>query len=183
MRTDTELVNAVRQGDLRAFDELYGRYERRLFSYILRLVGDRPAAEDLLQDVFMAVLRKEGYCPERGRFGAWLFTVARRRCLNHTRDRSRRAERLRELAAEPPSATADASPESDFGRRELVLRALEAVSDEHRETLILKEVAGLTCREIASVQDVPEGTVKSRLHHAIRAVRGYFQCLPNGALR
>ncbi|TNF31787.1 MAG: sigma-70 family RNA polymerase sigma factor [Deltaproteobacteria bacterium] len=171
--TDEELVRATRAGDGAAFDALYRRYSGKLFSYLLRLTGDRAAAEDLLQDVFLAVLRDRGFDLRDAGFGAWLFTVARRQALNAARGDLRRDRRDR--AVTPADLAPAPTPEAAVAQRELVLSGLAALPEAHRDALVLKEVAGLTYREIARVQDVPEGTAKSRLHHAIRSLRALLR--------
>lgn len=170
--SDEALVSAIRAGDLQAFDVLYARYSARLFSYVLRLVGDRAVAEDVLQDVFMTVLRDRGARLQPGRFGGWLFTVARNRCLTELRSERRRAARSE--AAPAPNAVM-ASPEGAVVSRQLLGAAFATLSPEHADALLLKELGGLTYREMARVLDVPEGTAKSRLHHAIHAVRDWLR--------
>ena len=167
--SDEDLVRQVRRGEIGAFDVLYARYSRRLFSYLLHLVGDRGWAEDLLQEVFLTALRSDALELAPGKFGGWLFTVARNRALSVNRKESRRVE----VDDAPPMPT----PEAEVARKEtiaLLSEAIDALSEQHRDVLILKEVAGLTYRQIAAVQNVPEGTAKSRLHHAIRSVRRFF---------
>lgn len=163
--SDEELLEAVRGGDLRAFDVLYLRYERRLFGYIRRMVDDRNVAEDLMQDVVLTVLRDRSYDPSRGRFGAWLFTVARNRCLQLKR---RRAVRERELPV-PEAAVPD--PELTTDRHRQVRTAMASLTDAQQQLLMLKQVGELTYREIADIHGVAEGTIKSRLHAATKAFR------------
>jgi len=163
---DEELLAAVRGGDLRAFDELYTRYERRLFGYIRRIVEDRDLAEDLMQDVLLTVIRDRSYDPTKGRFSAWLFTVARNRCLQ---ERRRSAIRERSHSADAPVPSED--PEETMGRRGQVRAAMAGLSDAQQQLLLLKQVGELTYREIADMHGVAEGTIKSRLHAATRAFR------------
>lgn len=173
-RTDEALVRAIRGGDLRAFDELYRRYADRIFGFLVRHVHDRTEAEDLLQDVFMTVLRDDALELRPGKVGAWLFTVARNRAIGKLR---RRRVEDDHLATVPPPDP-EPSPEAQTGTRQLVARvegAMTALSEPHAEALMLKVVGGLTYKQIAAVQDVPEGTAKSRLHFALRAVRAYFE--------
>jgi RNA polymerase sigma-70 factor, ECF subfamily len=173
MPTDEELVLDIRRGETGAFDELYRRYSRRLFGYILRLIRDRDRAEDLFQEVFMQVLADRSYDSRSGPFAGWLFAVARNRCLSSQRDSKRQAGKLEQLAGEGPAALAP-SPEQEaqHGEHFMALSsALAALSPAHQDALLLKQVGNLTYRQIAEIQAVPEGTAKSRLHHAIRALR------------
>lgn len=162
---DEDLLEATRQGDLRAFDQLYTRYERRLFGYIRRMIGDRDQAEDLLQDVLLTVIRDRSYDPSKGRFSAWLFTVARNRCLQQRR----RAE-VRERAPRLPSEPV-ADPEQRVARTQQVRSAMAGLTDAQQQLLLLKQVGELTYRELADIHGVAEGTIKSRLHAATQAFR------------
>lgn len=162
---DEDLLEATRQGDLRAFDQLYTRYERRLFGYIRRMIGDRDQAEDLLQDVLLTVIRDRSYDPSKGRFSAWLFTVARNRCLQQ-----RRRTEVRERAGGLPSEPA-ADPEQRVARTQQVRSAMAGLTDAQQQLLLLKQVGELTYRELADIHGVAEGTIKSRLHAATQAFR------------
>lgn len=166
--SDEVLVEELRAGDMSAFERLYDRYEHRLYGYILRMMGEAGLAEDLFQDVFLTVLRDTSFDPERGRFAAWVFQVARNRCIGEMRRaRTRKAttqwlgERARGLDHVPATAERD--------RR--VWAALQQLPEGQRQLLMLKQVGELTYREIATLLDVAEGTVKSRLHGATAALR------------
>lgn len=166
--TDEVLIERLRNGDLAAFDVLYGRYEGRLFGYIRRMVPDRAAAEDIFQEVLFKVLRDRSFDPDRGRFSAWLFTVARNRCLQELRKHERRSA-LGHLAA-PPSPTDEAS-EDALARVTRVRKAMERLDEPQRQLLLLKQVGDLTYREIGEILGVAEGTIKSRLHAAMKSFR------------
>lgn len=161
-RSDEELVEALRDGDTAAFDELYRRYERRLFGYLRRLVDERSLAEDLFQDVFFTVLNDRTYDPQRGRFGGWLFTVARNRC---------EAERRRKKVREDKTPAAQPAAAADVDAATRVRAAMADLPEAQRHLLMLKQVGELTYREIASMLGVAEGTIKSRVHAATRAFR------------
>lgn len=148
-----------------AFDVLYARYEVRLFAYVRRFIADRQHAEDVFQDVFMTVLRDRSFDPERGRFAAWLFTVARNRCRMAHRKGSRESRALEAM----PRAEEAAQPR--YAEADRVRRAMDALPEPQRQLLLLKQVAELTYREIAAVLGVAEGTIKSRLHAATSAFR------------
>ncbi len=163
--TDEELLVAVREGDLGAFDDLYTRYERRLFGYIRRMVDDRDLAEDLLQDVLLTVIRDRSYDPQRGRFSAWLFTVARNRCLQQ-----RRHAEVRDRPTDSPTPE-HSNPEQTLARTQQVRVAMSGLTEAQQQLLLLKQVGELTYRELADIHGVAEGTIKSRLHAATKAFR------------
>lgn len=163
--SDEALVAALRGGDLEAFERLYDRYERRLYGYIRRFVADPAAADDLFQDVFITVLRDRTYDPARGRFAAWLFMVARNRCLGEQRRQRTREALASELEVR---LTPRASTFEDAGR---VHAAVAALPEPQRQLILLKQLGELTYREIAGLLGVAEGTIKSRLHAATAALR------------
>lgn len=165
--TDEELLLAVREGDLKAFDALYDRYERRLFGYLRRVSGDRDLAEDLFQDVFITVIGDRTFDPDKGRFSAWLFRVARNRCLELKRRAGTHERKLQSLS--PRTATDDA--DETLSRVRVVRAAMDDLTDSQRQLLLLKQVGELTYREIAEIHGVAEGTIKSRLHTAMKAFR------------
>jgi RNA polymerase sigma-70 factor (ECF subfamily) len=165
--TDEALLTAIRAGQLEAFDELYRRYAGRLFGYIRRFAPEPSSAEDLFQEVFMKVLRDRTYDPKRGRFSAWVFTVARNACRMQQRRVETRARH--DAAAQGPAADADL--EDAVGRRRQVRAAIAGLPEDQRQLLLLKQVGDLTYREIADIHGVAEGTVKSRLHAAMKAFR------------
>lgn len=164
--SDEELVLAIRAGETELFEVLYDRYEKRLFGYVLRLVKDRDLAEDVFQDIFLTVLRDETFNPARGRFSAWLFRVARNRCVQTARDRSNQSRLLK--------AEVDQTPDSPEGARldaVEVRSAMAALTEAQQQLLILKQVGGLSYAEIATTLGIAEGTVKSQLHGATHAFR------------
>jgi len=187
MYSDEELVRLVRRGEHRAFDELYRRYNRRLYTYIVRMTRDRNTAEELLQEVFLTVLRADTGPLRPHSFAGWLFTVARNRCVSHLRREGRRGKKAE--GVEPDQVDCEqmtaldvedqtSSPEALAERNQQVqgvARALSELSSAQQEVLLLKSVGGLTYAQIAQVQGVAEGTAKSRLHHAVRSIRNLLR--------
>ncbi|MBI4617627.1 MAG: sigma-70 family RNA polymerase sigma factor [Planctomycetes bacterium] len=154
---------------------LHARYATSLFSYLCSLVRDRAAAEDLLQEVFLAGLREDGAALLPA---AWWFRVARNAASNHLRGRRRRRETGVEegtsLAAESAGPLA-----ASIGREEehRVREALARLDSAKSEATLLHYGLGLAYAEVAEIQGVPEGTVKSRCHHGLAALRGFLSVL------
>ncbi len=164
-------------GDARAFEVLVRRHRTPVFSFLLRLTGDRGRAEDLCQETFLKVVKASAGWEERARFTTWLFSIARNLAVDEARRMSfRRAEPLEpagpgrrdETAAEdlPPDRAADASLV-----RPKLEAALQALPPEQREVFLLREYSGLRFAEIAEVTATPENTVKSRMRYALEALR------------
>lgn len=171
MRSDEALYQQVHQGDLAAFDVLYERYERRLFSYLLRMTGSRVDAEDLMHEAFLSVLRSPEVDLYRATFCTWLYRIARNRRIDAAR--RDRVDYLDPL--EPAFEIAD-DPQTDrvldLQKREEVLRgAMESLPAEQLELVRLAFFDGLSHSEIAEKLSLPLGTVKSRIRLAFTRLR------------
>ena len=165
-RSDDELVRASADGDADAFEALYRRYRDWVACVALRFTDDRDAALDVLQDTFAYLVRKLPRLRLTARMTTFLYPVVKH--LAATERRRRRAfitddDLLRDLPA-PDVSSLDAS------RRELSA-VLAHLPEVHREVLIMRFVDDMPLARIARALDVPLGTVKSRLHHALAALR------------
>ena len=175
MQSDEQLHTRVRDGDLAAFDELYARYESRLFGFLLSTLRDRPEAEDALHDVFMRALKTPlsqlsgaGRLSEGG-FRAWLFRIARNDTLNRRRSRGRYAAAT---AALPPPDR-EPTAEDSLVRHELQVALAHAVArlPPPLAELYRLRTSGLSYEEMATVVEAPLGTVKSRMHEMVKLLR------------
>lgn len=171
--SDQTLMEAVRAGDLTAFQALYERHRRGVFTFLLRSVGDRPTAEDLLQETFLRVFtRREGYRPTAA-FRIWLFTIARNLLI----DRFRQARGHTDVNGTPALETApspDPSPLERAEARELAERleaAVRQLPPSQREILLLSRFAGLDPHEVAEVTGASPEAVRVALHRALRRLR------------
>jgi RNA polymerase sigma-70 factor (ECF subfamily) len=167
---DDELMRRLAAGDQGAFAALYERHRTRVFTFLLRLVRDRAAAEDLLQEVFLRVYRARAEYTGRTRFQAWLFTIARRLLVDHLR----RAGPAPVEEADTPDAPAPETPAQHAEARELAARlerALEHLPPAQREVLLLARLGGLDAGEIAAVTGSTPGAVRVALHRALRRLR------------
>lgn len=168
---DRQLLKDIAGGDRQALSELYARYQRPLFNYLLQLTPDYGLAEELLQDTLVAVWRSAYSFEERSSVQTWLTGIARRQA--HNTLRQRKLPLVDESELEGIAAT-EPEPE-DFtlatvARDELVA-AFKQLTPVHREVLVLIFVQELAYAEAATILGVPVGTVKSRLSNARRALR------------
>jgi RNA polymerase sigma-70 factor (ECF subfamily) len=180
--SDEELLLAYRdQADSEAFPELVHRYERELYSYLRRYLGDAPMAEDAFQATFLQVHLKCDQFEEGRKFRPWLYTIA----TNQAIDAQRRNKRHKSVSLDrntKPEGSDDVgtlmdlltskepSPELRIEaaqRRDWVREAVEDLPDGLREAVHLVYYQGLKYREAADILHIPVGTVKSRLHSAI----------------
>ncbi len=173
---DEELAVLVARGDEAALEGIFDRYKRPVFSLLLRVVCDRHLAEDLAQEVFLRVWRQAcTYDPGKGRFSGWIFQIAHRAALDEIRRRNARPRQVRDDPARPacqPDAT-DASPGPEElcmirDQREDVIGALSHLPVAQRETIEMKQ------SEIAELQRVPLGTVKTRTRLALERLRSHL---------
>lgn len=169
---DALLVSRVESGDADALRELYDRYGSIVFGMTYRLLGDRHAAEECTQDVFVCVWRTaRSYEPTRARVSTWLLTIARNRAIDATRRRAARPVDPHEdvwTVDESPD-TADLVTSTDEASR--VAAALAELPDAQREALSLAYFEGLSHAEIAERLRVPVGTVKGRIRLALDRLR------------
>ncbi len=177
-----ELVARAGNRDADAFDALIDAYGPRLYGYFYRLVGSREESEDLLQELFLRVVRTIDRYEHQDQFDAWLFRIA----TNLVRDRIRRLRRrpvgvsLAESdewqldATDARTGSRVSSPVEDVERDETVDRlgvALEALSDSDREIVMLRHFSQMTFQQIANVLGSPLGTVLARGHRALAKLR------------
>jgi len=162
----------VRDRDVAAFESLYDAYYRLVYGVALRMLGERAAAEDVTQSVFLKIWTS----PERfvaGNFGAWLSRVARNGCLDMLRKRAVRGE------TELPCDVQDDAPIDDVvfanidGAR--VREALSALPEEQRSLIELGFFAGVTHDELARRTSTPLGTVKTRIRTGLRRLRSLLE--------
>jgi RNA polymerase sigma-70 factor (ECF subfamily) len=171
---DRGLMRAFAGGDRAAGERLYDRYASRVYGLGLVMLGDEAAAEDLVQDTFVKILRSaERYDPARGSLDTWVLLVARSLALDSLR---RRVLHARMLEATRPVAEADDSPGPDSvaETRDLVDRArqaMEVLSDGQRAALELAYFGGKTSAEVAELEGIPIGTAKTRIRTALIRLR------------
>jgi RNA polymerase sigma-70 factor (ECF subfamily) len=163
------LALRCRRGEKDALEELIRIWEKRLFYFIRRLVDNEADAWDVLQQTWVRVLSGIGALREPRSLGPWLYRVARHASLNHGQVNATYRKLLENYSAAPPAE--DDSGRKDFENAEEVHHGLLQLPLPHREVLTLFFLEDFSIESIAQVLDVPAGTVKSRLHHAKKALR------------
>ena len=177
--TDADLVNGALAGSERAFQELVRRYERPVFSVILRVIRDPSRAEELAQDTFVkAFLKLETYVPER-KFSNWLLAIAHHAAIDEVRRGSVRTTPLEEAPQDClAQKRGDETPYRVTERRELAALLDEAVRHlrpDYAEVITLRYEHDLTLEDVAEVTGLPVGTVKSWLHRAHKDLADYLR--------
>jgi RNA polymerase sigma-70 factor (ECF subfamily) len=169
--TDDVLLRKSARGDEAAFTELYRRYQAPLFRFALRMAGNRWAAEEIVQDVFMTLMHDpKKFDVERGTLGGYLYGIARNRIMKHQERLPR--ELPLDLEVEEGNATlakwSDEKTPAQWAelkqRREMVRHAVMQLPVEFREAIVLCELEELSYEEAAAALECPIGTIRSRLH-------------------
>lgn len=187
MASDEELMTDLADGNPDALAELLGRYEHAVTGFVRRQTGGRDV-EDLYQETWLRVVRSAGRFDPSRKFSTWLFQIA----LNLCRDWRRRRPPPAVAVAEDLDRGATDSPSADaaelariappaLARREAAIdaaRLLERLGPEHREVLELRYYQDLSERDVSRILDIPPGTVKSRLHAALKALARFVAETP-----
>jgi RNA polymerase sigma-70 factor (ECF subfamily) len=188
------LIERCLRGDERAWEDIVGRYWRKVFNVAYKFVGRHDEAEDLTQDIFLKVFKSLATFDRRANFQTWLISVSRNLCIDHYRSVRREREAIdRSVAAN------DLAPVSDTpgplavieqqDRVALLREAMRALPKSLRTAVMLRDIRELSYQDIADQLDLPEGTVKSRINRGrnelarqIRKLRGE-DFSPNGPKR
>ena len=172
---------AVRDGDLAKLGQLFERYHVVLFDFLGRMTGDWTAAEDLVQDIFVRILKYRTTYQDDGRFETWLFRIARNARADYFRGRQP-VEPISDEAFEKPETAAGPAHQLEQGRDVMRLkRALMMLRDDKRELIVLARYHEMKHEHIATLLGVDVGTVKVRIHRAVRELRDIFLGLSDEA--
>lgn len=158
---DADLISRVRRGDVEAFNLLVSRWEKRVFNYLHRLTGSQEDAMDLSQEAFLKAYQNIRKLDDPARFGPWLYRIAHNEA--HSLFRRRRPE----TALEDAPLERKAAPGFSMDLSLAVTAALDRLSPDQREAVVLKVYEGFKFDEIAEVLECPVSTVKSRLYTAL----------------
>lgn len=190
---DMEWVNQAKNGDSKGYGNLVRKYQDRVFNTCWRICGHLDDARDLTQDAFIKAFERLATFEHRSSFYTWLFRIAVNLAISHRRSNDRRrvvsmdaptladgsqAESLTRLARE----RSEGDPATRTSNAELlshVARALQALDDEQRAVVVLRDIEGMDYAAIAQILNIAEGTVKSRLHRGRTAIQRALSGLLN----
>ncbi len=164
MSEEAGIIKRIVNGDVDSFRLLVQRYQRPVISMIRNLINDRGACEDLAQEVFFTAYRKlSSFDPARSKFSTWVFSIARNKSINFLR-------RKKIFSTNKLPEQADSrGPGDELARKEFfeeLDRALEKLPGKQRRAFVLAEIEKLAYEDIAQIEGVPIGTVRSRINRA-----------------
>ena len=179
--SDEELVTSyMEEGDENAFRQLVERHQDRIFGYLMGMVKDRAAANDIFQDTFVRVIdaMQDGSYTPQGKWLSWVMSIARNAAIDHTRKQKKWAD----MPHDPDEGRSfwetleDDAPSADeelhrAEQREWLDEHIEELAPEQREVLLLRQETELTFREIAELQDVSINTALGRMRYALKNLR------------
>jgi RNA polymerase sigma-70 factor (ECF subfamily) len=183
------LLGRLRDRDEAAFRELVAEHRDRVFNLTYRMLGNKAEAEDVAQEVFIAVFKTLDQFREESKLSTWIYRVAVNHCKNRIKYLARRHQRshdeLDETQLAPGDGAAMTGPPSAPRRpdkavegqqlEEIMRAAIAELEEDHRVLVVLRDVEELSIEEICEITGLPDGTVKSRLHRARLALRKKIQ--------
>jgi RNA polymerase sigma-70 factor (ECF subfamily) len=182
---DSELILRVRGGDGSAYRPLVERYQNRVHAMVYGMVRDAEEARDITQNAFIKAYQNLATFRIESSFYTWLYRIAMNLAIDQTRKNRRRkttaydeALASRDEDGNILEAHQSESPQKALQRKQLherIFAALDELSEEQREVILLREVEGLSYKEIADAMGIPEGTVMSRLFYARKRLQGLLQ--------
>lgn len=184
---ERSLIRRLRDRDERAFRELITAHRDRVYNITFRMLGNRSEAEDIAQEVFITVFKTIDSFREESKFSTWLYRVTVNHCKNRIKYLARRHDRDRDELDETshhqngaiaggPARARQPDRAVEGAQMELLLQeAIASLDDEHRVVVVLRDVEDLSIEEICKITELPDGTVKSRLHRARLALRKKLQ--------
>lgn len=165
--SDEELMEKVKQKDMEAYNSLYARHATKTYQFIFLYIRQKQAAEDLLQETFIRVYVKcRSYKNEKASFRTWLHQIAHRLCIDYYRKHSK--FKWQQMELDDYSEKHQSTIEQNIQNKILIQQYLGQLPDKERSILILAYYQGFTGKEISHILNIPEGTVKSKLHYSLK---------------
>jgi len=184
---DAHLIRDYQKGKDWAFEKLFKKYERPLFSFIFRFVGDRQSAEDMFQQTWLKVIKGLPKYEERGAFSSWLFGVANNCCVDHARKQMRsKVDDLTSAEGMDCLPDKDSDPEDTLMKKEQLSwleKAVRKLPTEQKQIVLMRLHGEVPFKEIARVLDCPLNTVLGRMHYAVQNLKKMVKEEYGGDLR
>jgi len=169
---DDRLMTGLQTGDVSRLALLFERHHKALFNFFLRLTGERQASEDLVQDVFLRILKYHATYRPGTQFRAWMYQLARHAFLDRRKPSASAEVPLEALSAEPASPMAGPAERLQQEQQSALLRrALARLPEDKREVLVLSRFHGLNYEQVGALLGCEVGAVKLRVYRAVRALR------------
>src|SRR5437588_355217 len=168
-----ELMRIVQAGDFSPASEIYDRYSGRIYNFALRFLKNAEAAEDATQEVFVKMMKHANQFQGDAKLSTWLFSITANWCRDYLRKADNKSKETEDVLVTLP-APSNQSPDRTLERREneaLIKRALQALTPEQREAILLSRYQGLSYAEIAQISGCSEGAVKTRVFRAMETLK------------
>jgi RNA polymerase sigma-70 factor (ECF subfamily) len=165
---------SVKDGDLDKLGLLFERYHKHVYNFFLKQTGNSQSSEDLVQEVFYRMLKYKHTYRAEGKFTTWMFSIAHNAKIDYYRKKKRRGE---EVELTDKTVRSDSNLEKEMDRRaeaDIVQKALAKLSDEKREVLILSRFHDMKYDDIGEVMGCKVGTIKARVHRAIKELTEHY---------
>jgi len=177
MKREAQNIKKAKQGDIAAFEELIAIYQKMVYNYCYRMSGNLHDAEDLTQEVFIKVYRNLNKFKERSQFSTWVYRIAYNTCIDRYRKKKPTDRDMVFLDSERENRSLKSNsyiPEDELlskEKEEIIQRCIDALRPEYRSVIILRDIQHHSYEEIASILDIPLGTVKSHISRGRSALR------------
>ena len=174
--TEAELVSLLKSRDSRAFSYLYDNYSASLYTIVVQIIEDMELGNDVLQEVFINIWRRiDTYDPSKGRLFTWMLNIARNAAIDTLRSKSHQNSQKNQSISDSPGMNIGGAVAAinvdNIGFR----RVLERLKKEYRVVIDLAYFKGYTHEEIAVIENIPVGTVKTRIRNALMQLREYLK--------
>jgi len=186
--TDAQLIRRAQNGDVDAFNTIVWRWQKRVYNFSLRYIGDPEEAKDICQKTFLKAYQKVAGLQDRSKFSTWLYQIALNHCRDELKKRRRRTMVSLDSLQENDNGThgervtlarGDAEQAAkhacNHNLREIIKRALQEIPPQQREVIIMKQYEELKFHEIAEILDTSVNTAKSRMYYGLSALRNVFK--------
>lgn len=175
---DELLVLKSQQGDKEAFEQLVDRWQKRLWHYAFQVTDSEPVAWDVVQETWLAVVKGIRKLEDVAVFPKWAFRILNNKCMDWLRKQHQQSRLTNELAKQTQNKCDKKQDSSE--KAESLSAALRKLSPDRRVLLTLRYHEGFDIDQIAEILDIPEGTVKSRIHRTLNQLRQRVECYQNG---